>query len=240
MVIKQNSGAITEVITLSKGAKSNIDMGLVLANNFDLELTNKVNKVTIKNHNKTKEYLFDNQKIAKIDLAPKDISSSIATIEYTITVKNKGDVEGYARKIVDYIPEDLTFNKDLNPDWYIGSDGNLYTKALANEAIAKGQSKEVKLILTKQMTEDNTGLINNTAEIAEYYNENGLEDINSKPQNKVENENDFQNANVIISVRTGGVFIFTSITFTTILLGGITVFVIISKLKNIKRKEGGV
>lgn len=215
-------------------------MGLVLENTFDLELTNSVSKITIQNNDGTKEYTFDKVKLAKAEITAKNIASSTVDIEYTITVQNKGDVEGYAKEIVDYLPDGLIFNKEKNPDWYIDIEGNLCTKALAKQAIAKGKKKEVKLILTKQMTEDNTGLINNTAEILEAYNDYGLEDVNSKPGNKIESENDFSSANVIISVKTGGVFIYTSVTFTTILLGGIAVFVTISKLNIIKRKEGGV
>lgn len=232
--------AVTEAITLSRGTKSNVDMGLVQTKTFDLELTNTVSKITVQNNSGTKEYNFDKVNLAKTEIIPKDLNSSIVNIEYTIIVKNNGDVDGYAKEIVNYISDGLEFNQKLNPDWYVGDDGNIYTKALAKQAIATGKTKKVKLILTKQMTEDNTGLINNTAEIFEAYNDYGLEDINSNPANKLETENDFGTANVIISVRTGGIFIYTSVLLTTILLGGIAVFVTISKLNIIKRKEGGV
>lgn len=232
--------AVTETITLSRGTKSNVDMGLVQTKTFDLELTNTVSKIIIQNNSGTKEYDFDKADLAKIEIIPNDLSSSIVNIEYTIIIKNNGDVDGYAKEIVNYISDGLEFDQKLNPDWYVGDDGNIYTKALAKQAIATGKTKKVKLILTKQMTEDNTGLINNTAEIFEDYNDYGLKDINSSPANKLETENDFGAANVIISVRTGGIFIYTSVLLTTILLGGIAVFVTISKLNIIKRKEGGV
>ena len=48
-----------------------------------------------------------------------------------------------------------------------------------------GETKEVKLVLTKQMTAENTGNINNNAEIKEDYNVYGVADINSKAGNKV-------------------------------------------------------
>ena len=53
------------------------------------------------------------------------------------------------------------------------------------------------------MTENNTGLVNNTAEIVEDYNELGLEDSNSTPGNKVKDENDYSSADVLLSIRTG-------------------------------------
>ena len=45
---------------------------------------------------------------------------------------------------------------------------------------------------------------------------------------------------VSLIIVAGGIFIYTSVLLTTILLGGIAVFVTISKLNIIKRKEGGV
>lgn len=54
------------------------------------------------------------------------------------------------------------------------------------------------------MTENNTGLINNTAEIAESYNELGIADSKSTPGNKTKGENDYGSADTILSIRTGG------------------------------------
>ena len=54
------------------------------------------------------------------------------------------------------------------------------------------------------MTNDNTGVINNRAEIAEDYNEYGNKDINSTPNNNISGENDMGSADVIIAVSTGG------------------------------------
>ena len=215
-------------------------MGLVETKTFDMELTTTVSKITIKSNSETKEYSFSNKELAKIEMLPQNLKGSLVNIEYTITVKNAGDVDGYVNEIVDYIPDGLDFNQELNPNWYVGDDGNIYTKILEKQIITRGETRQVKLILTKQMTEDNAGLINNTAEIFEDYNDYGLKDVNSISGNKLDTENDFGSADVIISVKTGGIFIYTSVIITTILLGGIAVFVILSKVNIIKRKEGGV
>ena len=69
----------------------------------------------------------------------------------------------------------------------------------------------------------------NTAEIAEVYNEQGLADINSTPANKVETENDFGKAEVILSVGTGGVTYVIIAIITIAVLG--TVAVLIKKNK---------
>lgn len=233
-------GAVTDVIAITDESVSNIDMGLIIEDTFDLQLTQKVSKITIQNESGTTIKEYNDLNFAKTEIAEKYLASSTAYIEYTIMVENKGDVEGYAKTIVDYIPEGLEFDSNINPDWYTGADGNLYTKALVDRPLSKGEKAKLKLILTKKMTEENTGMFNNTAEIIEDYNVYGLSNINSKAGNKIELQNDFGSADVIISAKTGEVFIYTSIIFTTTLLGGIAMFIIISKLKIKKRKEGGV
>lgn len=237
---QEYTAAVTDVIKLENGSVSNIDMGLVVANTFDLELTKTISKMTVQNEAGTSTNEFDNAKLAKVEIASKNLATSVVYIEYTIKVTNKGDVEGYAKSIVDYIPDGLVFNSSMNPEWFTGPDGNLYTTAFADKALAKGESEEIKLVLTKQMTEENTGAVNNTAEIAEDYNIYGLADVNSKAGNKVPSENDFGSADALISVKTGEVFIYTSVILTTVLLGGIAVFITINKLNLKKRKEGGV
>lgn len=232
--------AITDIIKISDSNISNINMGLVKSKKFDLNLTQTVSKITIQNKNGKLEKEFENTKLAKTKISSKNLDSSVAYIEYKINVENLGDVEGYAKSIANYIPNDLIFNSTLNPDWYIGNDGNIYTTKIANKPIKPGESEELKLILIKQLTEDNSEIINNTAEIVESYNIYGLEDTNFKSANKVDYLNDISSTDVIISVAKGEVFIYTSIILTTILLSGIAIFLIINKFKILKRKEGGV
>ena len=83
------------------------------------------------------------------------------------------------------------------------------------------------MILTKTINENNTGLINNTAEISEQYNELGLPDNNSTPNNKVQGENDMSSADIIFSIKTGKVMKFIGITLsgiTMIAIGGYIIF----------------
>jgi hypothetical protein len=139
------------------------------------------------------------------------MASSTVIIEYKIVVKNEGNVPGYAKKIVDYIPDDLKFSAELNPNAYIGKDGNIYSEELSKTVINPGESKEITLVLSKKMTGENTGTVVNTAEIAEDYNVLGLQDKNSTPGNKSEKENDLGSANVVITVRTGQIIIYTTL-----------------------------
>ena len=48
------------------------------------------------------------------------------------------------------MPKELEFSTELNNSWYKGNDGNLYTEAFADNSIAVGESKTIKLVLTKQ------------------------------------------------------------------------------------------
>ena len=237
---KQRTGAVTDVIVIDNGSVSNIDMGLVLADTFDLKLEKTISKLTVQNKTGTETIECNNSQIAKTEIAAKHLAGSTVYIEYTIKVSNVGELAGYAKQIVDYLPENVVFNSGLkgNENWYSGLDGNLYTSSLADVNIGPGESKEIKLIITKQMTEENTGLISNTAEIYQDYNIYGVTDKNSKAANKIQNENDMSTADVYIGVKTGEVFIYISVIITSILLGGIVIFIAYNKLIYSKRKGG--
>ena len=138
------------------------------------------------------------------------------------------------------MPEGMTFNSSLeaNSDWYTGSDGNLYSTALANRELKTGESATLKLVLTKQMTTENTGLVNNLAEVYEDYNIYGISDTNSVPANKAQGENDLGLADIAILIKTGESFIYVSVIITTILLGSIVIFIAYNKIVLGKRKGG--
>ena len=113
------------------------------------------------------------------------------------------------------MPATLNFNSSMNSDWYM-SDNNLYNTSLANTKIEPGETKELTLVLTKTMSNANTGLVNNKAEITESSNELGIKD----------KTNDQCSANVIIRVSTGALvnYITTTI-FTLVVLAGLAYLV---------------
>ena len=88
------------------------------------------------------------------------------------------------------------------------------------------------------MTAENTGMVNNLAEIYEDYNIYGISDCNSTPGNKAQGENDLGTADTIILIKTGEVFIYVSVIITTILLGSIVIFIAYNKIVLSKRKGG--
>ncbi len=214
----------TNTITILDSSIANINIGLVENPKFDLSLKMELSKATIVNSSGTKEYTFNNAKLGKIDIPGKYLSSTTATIEYKITIKNEGAVEGIAKKIVDYLPSDLNFDEIQNPGWYKDKDGNIYNNTLTNTIIKPGETQELKLILTKKMTGENTGTITNRAEIYEDYNELGLKDYNSSTGNKAQGENDLDYANLIITVKTGQVAVYITITFISIAIIALGVY----------------
>lgn len=199
--------AASNTINISQANVYNQNLALVSNNIFDLSLDNKITKITVlnsKDKKQNKVYNFDSN-IAKVELNTKNVENTTVLVEYKIRVTNAGKVAGYAKKIVDYIPSGMTFNADLNKDWYVTNDGKAYTTKLANTLIEPGETKEVTLILNKKITGENVGNIRNVVEIAEHYNEFGLEDINSTVENKQDGENDMSSSNTIILMNAGRV-----------------------------------
>lgn len=235
--VVSNGLAITDKITISNSSKGNIDIGLIESKMFDLSLSKTVTKITVQNDSGTKAYNFNDSTTAKVDIRGNELASSRIYVEYKITVSNKGELSGYAKSIVDHIPEGMIFSPNLNPGWYQDAEGRLYTEGLANTEINAGQSASVKLILVKQMTEANAEILTNTAEIAESYNESAIPDVDSVAGNGIATEDDLGSADVIVSVYTGGGMINVMVLLTTLITLFIALYVI--KLR-IDRNNKGV
>lgn len=223
---KDQIAAVTEEIVLAYKNQFNIDLGIVEDAKFDLKLDKVVQAITVNNGKNTKEHVY-NSKLAKLDFESKYANTSSMVVEYKFTITNEGGIAGYVKKLADYLPEELKFNSELNKDWYEGKDGVIYNASLANTIINPGESKEVTLILTKNMNgDDDFGLINNSAEIYETSNDYGALDIDSTPGNKATNEDDYSTANVLTSVKTGDVVIYTTLIITIITIVGVGIYMI--------------
>ena len=160
---------------------------------------------------------MENSKLAKVDIDPKETSSSKIFVEYTIDVSNKGEIAGYAKSIMSYLPEELELDTSLNANWYVDSNRIAHTRELENEIIQPGETKTITLVLTKQMTDDGTGLINNVFEIENTFNEYAISDIDSVEGNHADGEDDMSSADVIIGIKTGGSMINVMIITTTLI-----------------------
>lgn len=234
------NGAVTRVVTVTDVSVSNIDIGLVEAMKFDMNLDMGISKITTQTSKGTETKTYDNIKLSKTEFSAKTVNGSSVYIEYTMTVKNEGETAGFVKKLADYIPEGMNFNSGMNQDWFTGNDGVLYSTSLANTEIQPGETKTLKLVLSKDLTGENLGTVSNTAEIVEDYNIYGVSDLDSTPMNKAQNEDDFARVDSYLSVRTGEVFIYIPIVITTIILVGIAVTIVTLKVKEKKLSKGGV
>ena len=167
-----------------------------------MKLDAYVEKLTVQNSAERTEYIPENKDLGKVDIDPDLLSDTEVFIEYKVIVKNQGTMPGKVNKIVDYTPDGMKFDSSLNSDWYLEADGNIVTTVLQNDEILPGDTRELTLILSRKLTEDSTGVIYNSIEIATTTNERGMTDIDSVPGNKL-NEDDLAVANAIIGIKTG-------------------------------------
>lgn len=213
---KEQTVGISDLVKIVDENARNIDIGLIESNKSDLRLDKYISKITLTYGNTVKTYDYENVKLAKVEIPAKELSNATVIIDYKIVVTNEGAIANYVKKVVDYIPKDMKFNSELNRDWYESTNGDLYNSSLSNTKLESGESVELTLTLTRKMTDKNVGIVNNNAELYEVYNEEGIRDVDSTPANKVNGEDDMSAADVVISVKTGDVVIYTALISVTI------------------------
>lgn len=235
---EQKEAGVTDTIQISDNNARNIDIGLYLSEKFDLRLDKYISKISLTTPTiGTQVTEYNNSKLQKVEVLEKNVNKSSVVVEYKIVVTNEGKVPGYAKKLVDYLPENVKFDTELNSDWYISDKTNsIYNASLANERIEPGESKEVSLILSIQMTEKNIGkTLTNTAEIFESYNEQGLPDVDSVSGNKEKTEDDLSEAELVLSIVTGNTIImYIVIGIVVIALLGVGIYEIKKRVLNKK------
>ncbi len=208
------TAAFTDSINLTQDV-IDIDLGLTEAKTFSLKLEKTISKIIITNKNGSKTYDYEDQNLAKVEIPSKELSDSNVVIEYKLKVTNVGEVAGYAKSIVDYLPSSLMFNSAINSDWY-KKGNNVYTSSLADTIIEPGETEEVTLTLTKKMTESNTGLTNNKAEIEAAYNSFGIPNTTTDKNNQ--DTVNAGSADAIIGVKTGTAVSYVTLTLTVIII----------------------
>ena len=190
--------------------EDDIDFDRVKVKYFDLSLLKWVSqtkvtlngKTTVTDTGHTAE-TSKNEAPVKLEVKEKDIKKINIKYVYTIRITNEGEIEGYDKEITDYIPKGLKFEQDDNPDWYEIREGVIGTRALENTLLKPGESADVQVILTWINGKDNFGEKINVAEISIDENVPGVPDIDSTPNNEVPDEDDIDDAPVIITVKTG-------------------------------------
>ena len=228
--------AVSDILEITDSNIRNINIGIYESQQSDLKLDKYISKVTLTYGNTTNTYEYKNEKLAKVEIPSKNLSDATVVVEYKIVVTNEGDISNYVKKIVDYVPKDMKFSSELNKDWYQSTNGDLYNSSLSNTKLEAGQSREVTLILSKKMTSENTGIINNNAELYEVYNEEGIQDRDSTPANKNQKEDDLSSADLIVSIKTGEMIAYTLI-ISIVICGTIGVTAYFAKIKFVNRRK---
>lgn len=222
---------ITDTIKVENSNISNIDMGLIEAPTFDLSLSKNISKVSVTTKSGTSTYNYEEPtNLAKVEIGAKEISGATLVVEYEIEVTNNGEVNGYVTDIIDYMPSELTFNSEMNTEWYKTADNYLHYMALDPQAIKPGESEKVKLVLTKTLGNNTTGVIRNEAEIGVSSNLEGIVELDSTGGNKQEGEDDISVAELIVSIKTGSPMMYTGIVIISMLVIGIGIYIINKKV----------
>ena len=195
---------------------------------FDLSLLKYVTQVQVTEDGVVKETntgyngTENPEPIVKVELNKKKLSKTTVKYVYAIKITNEGEIEGYAKEIKDRIPDGLEFFAEDNTqyNWKVEEAGIVTTDYLKDTLLKPGESAVVPIVLRWKNSEQNLGQKVNVAEISKDYNEYGVLDIDSTPNNNVEGEDDQDLAIVVLSISTGSVPMYIAfISFIILLLG---------------------
>ena len=187
--------AMTDIVNLTS-SQTNIDIGLLENKNFDFSINQTVQKVTVSNKKGTKEYTYDNKKLAKVEIHSKQLAGSTIVVEYKIKVTNEGELAGRVYDVIDEIPSKLEFHSELNEGWYRTEQYKISNTSMVNKDIQPGESIELTVILSKTLTEDSVGTITNISSIGTTDNSRHITEKNLN--------NNTDKTEVLIQVATGG------------------------------------
>lgn len=159
----------------------------------------------------------DPEQVVKVELHRRKLNEVTVKFRYSIRVINEGDIAGYAKEVTDYIPQGLRFVAEDNPGWTDEGNNVISTTLLENTLLQPGEFADVEVLLTWVNNENNMGVMVNTAEISKDYNEYGVPDRDSIPDNKKPGEDDIDDAPVMLSISTGQVRIYFVLGFVVLI-----------------------
>ncbi len=159
----------------------------------------------------------DPEAVVKVELHRKKLNQVTVKFRYSIRVINQGDIAGYAKEVTDYVPQGLKFVAADNPGWTDEGNNVISTRLLENTLLQPGEYADVEVVLTWINSENNMGVMNNTAEISEDDNEYGVPDKDSTPDNQKPGEDDIDDAPVMLSISTGQIRIYFTLGFIVLI-----------------------
>lgn len=211
----------------NKNGEDDIDTEEVYVKYFDLSLKKDLVKIIVTENGTTREIPVSSKDgLQKVEIHRNRIDSTTVKFVYTITIKNEGEIAGYATEISDYIPEGLEFIAEENKQWTKVSDNKVTTNALANTKLEPGKEASVQITLKWINGEKNLDLKTNTAEISADKNDSNTPDIDSTPNNQVPGEDDIDTADVFLSISTGTTPTYIALTTTVLAILGTGIILI--------------
>lgn len=134
---------------------------------------------------------MDNKGIATAELSSSKIGDTIVKFNFNIRIYNVGEVDGTAAEVKDYIPNGFIFNQADNPKWELEAEDVVITNQLKHKTIPVGEFVDIDITLTWDNSNMNTRQIKNIVEISKNTSINDTPDINSVPNNKEDDEDDY-------------------------------------------------
>lgn len=215
-----------------KSTEDDIDKEYLTVKYFDLALLKYVTQIVIEEDGQTRVVetghtgLENPEPLVKVEVNKKKIKTTKVSFIFTIKVTNEGEIAGYAKELIDRVPEGLEFVAEDNPSWSVKKDGSIVTRQLENTLLNPGESATAQITLRWINGEDNLGEKTNVAEINEDYNDADSKDIDSTPGNNVSDEDDIDDAGVILSIKTGIEKSYISVAaISLMIIGGGTFFI---------------
>lgn len=206
--------------------EDDLDKEYVKVQYFDLSLKKWVTstKVTYNGKTTTTKTGFDedSEGIAKVDLVASKMKNTTVKFTYNIKVINEGELPGYAYEIKDYIPNGLKFVQEDNKGWKEVKDGVVVTDKLKDTLLNPGESATVEITLTWKNSTTNLALKTNYAEIS---SDSG-NDIDSTPDNYNKQEDDIDEAQVILSIKTAGATTYVGLVLISVSILAAGIFLI--------------
>ena len=177
--------------------EDDIDYEEIYVKYFDLKLQKDLVKIIIEENGAVKEIdVSSESNIPSVQVHSSLIEKTIVKFVYKITITNEGEIAGYAEEIKDYIPKGLKFVEQDNEDWKKIDENTIITNKLSENKLEPGESADVEVILEWENSENNFGVKINVAEISKDKNDSDTPDIDSTPDNKIEGEDDIDEAPV--------------------------------------------
>ena len=207
-------------------AEDDLDKEYVKVQYFDLALKKWVTATKVTYNGKTTTtktgFTEDSEGIAKVDLVASKMKKTTVKFTYSIKVINEGELPGYAYQVKDYIPNGLKFIQEDNKDWKEVKDGVVVTDQLKDTLLNPGESATVEITLTWKNSTTNLALKTNYAEISE----DSGNDIDSIPDNFNKKEDDIDDAQVILSIKTAGATTYVGLVLISVSILTVGIFLI--------------